>query len=122
VRERKEAVTVKATPWELERWSSAAYTAGRRDLPAFLTFAANAAARYIRELDRQRRPDFVMERQDEKRKLGALLKASRAAVEHLPKVHHCPIHGPIRLQENLRRAVQAVDGYLQRSGEEYPCD
>ena len=44
MRERKESVTVKATSWELERWGNAAYTAGRRTLPAFLIFAADLTA------------------------------------------------------------------------------
>jgi hypothetical protein len=123
VRERKETVTLKATAWELESWRRAAYTARRRDVSAFLTFAANTTARYIRELDRLRSPDAVMTRQDERRKLGALLKAAREAVEHLPpKPVERYLHGPLDVRRNLRRAIEAVDDFLQRYGEEYPCD
>jgi len=121
MRERKETVTLKATFWELERWRNAAYRV-KRDLPRFLIFAGDATARYLRELDRQRRPDFVMIRETEKRKLGALLKAAREAVEHLPKVHHSPIYGPRPVQRNLRDAVEEVDRFLISRGEEYPCD
>jgi hypothetical protein len=123
MRERKATVTLKATSWELERWGNAAYTARRRDVPAFLTFAANATARYIRELDRLRSPDAVMTRQGEKRNLGALLKAAREAVEYLPpKPVERYLHGPLDVRRNLRRAIEAVDDFLQRYGEEYPCD
>ncbi|HEY0557704.1 MAG TPA: hypothetical protein VGG20_25855 [Thermoanaerobaculia bacterium] len=121
MRERKETVTLKATAWELERWHNAAYRV-KRDVPRFLIFAGDATARYLRELDRQRRPDFVMIRETEKRKLGALLKAAREAVEHLPKVHHSPIYGPRPIQRNLRDAVEEIDRFLIGRGEEYPCD
>jgi hypothetical protein len=121
VRERKETVTLKATAWELERWRNAAHRV-KRDLPRFLIFAGDATVRYLRELDRQRRPNFVMIREEEKRKLGALLKAARAAVEHVPKVHHSPIYGPIYLQAPLQSALDDLSRWLAWTGEEYPCD
>ena len=121
MRVRKETVTLKATSWELERWRSAAYTA-RRDLPAFLIFAANTTTRYIRELGHQRRPDYVMIREEEKKKLGALLKAARESVEHLPKVYNSPIYGPRYVQGNLQKAVDEVHQFLNWYGEEYPCE
>jgi hypothetical protein len=121
MRERKETVTLKATAWELERWRNAAYRV-KRDLPRFLIFAGDATARYIRELERQRRPDFVMIREEEKRKLGALLKAARESVEHLPKVHHSPLYGPRYVQGNLQKAVDEVYRFLSWHGEEYPSD
>jgi hypothetical protein len=122
MRERKETVTLKATAWELERWRSAAYRV-KRDLPRFLIFAGDATARYLRELDRLRSPDAVMTRQGEKRNLGALLKAAREAVEYLPpKPVERYLHGPLDVRRNLRRAIEAVDDFLQRYGEEYPSD
>jgi hypothetical protein len=121
VRERKETVTLKATTWELESWRNAACRV-KRDLPRFLIFAGDATARYLRELDRQRRPDFVMIRETEKRKLGALLKAARAVVEHVPKVHHSPIHGRIYLQAPLQSALDDLSRWLAWTGEEYPSD
>ncbi|HEY0511888.1 MAG TPA: hypothetical protein VGH73_08290 [Thermoanaerobaculia bacterium] len=121
MRERKKTVTLKATLWELESWESAGRIA-RRDLPGFLIFAANATARYIRELYRMRQPDAVLTRQEEKKKLGALLKAARESVEHLPKVYHSPIHGPRPVRANLQNAVDEVYSFLRWAGEEYPCD
>jgi hypothetical protein len=121
VRVREETVILKATSWELESWWSAAYTV-RRNLPAFLIFSANATARYIRELGHQRRPDSVMIREEEKKKLGALLKAARDSVEHLPKVYNSPIYGPRYLQANLQKAVDEVHQFLHWHGEEYPCE
>jgi hypothetical protein len=121
MRERKETVTLKATAWELESWRAAAYTA-RRDLSHFLCFAASTTARYLRDLDRHRHPDAVMTRQEERRKLGALLKTAREAVEYLPpKPVQRYLHGPLDVRRNLRRAVEDVDDFLQRHGEEYPC-
>lgn len=121
MRERKKTVTLKATLWELESWESAGRIA-RRDLPGFLTFAANATARYIRELHRMRQRDAVLTREEEKKKLGALLKAARESVEHLPKVYQSPIHGPRPLRANLQKAIDDVYSFLRWAGEEYPCD
>ena len=121
MRERKETVTLKATAWELERWSNAARRV-RRDVPRFLIFAGDATARYLWELDRQRRPDSVMIREEEKRKLGALLKAARAAVGHVPKIYDSPIHGRIYLQAPLQSALDDLSRWLAWTGEEYPCE
>jgi hypothetical protein len=63
-----------------------------------------------------------MIRQEEKRKLGALLKAARESVEHLPKVHQSPIYGPRYLQGNLQKAVDEAYHFLNWHGEKYPCD
>ena len=121
MRERKETVTLKATAWELESWHNAAYRV-KRDLPRFLIFAGDATARYLRELDRQRRPDFVTIREEEKRKLGALLKAARAAVSHVPKIYDSPIYGRIYLQAPLQSALDDLSHWLVWTGEGYPCD
>jgi hypothetical protein len=110
MRERKEAVTLKATTWELESWRDAARRV-KRDVPASSSSRATPRPA-IWELDRQRRPDFVMIREEEKRKLGALLKA------HLPKVHQSPIYGPRYLQGNLQKAVDEVYHFLNWHGEE----
>jgi len=122
LRERKETVTLKATAWELASWRVAAVNF-RHDLPRFLSFAANTTARYIRDLQRHRRPDAVLARQEERRRLGELLKAAREAIEHLPaKPVQRAVHEPLAVRSNLRRAVERVDGFLLDHGEEYPCD
>jgi hypothetical protein len=120
-RTKKESVTIQATGWELERWRNAACSM-RRDLNGFLAFAANATVRYFQELDRQRSPDAVITREAEKRRLGALLKAARQAVQYLPKVIERPVHGPLYLQKDLRQAVEAIDDFLRHYGEEYPSE
>jgi hypothetical protein len=121
MRERKESIIVRATVSERQLWEEMALRV-RRDLPAYLTFSGNAMARYLLERDHMRRPDYVLIRQEEKRKLGALLKASRAVVEHVPKVYHCPIRGPLHLQGPLRKALEELSRWLAWHGEEYPCD
>jgi hypothetical protein len=122
VRERKETVTLKATDWELASWRVAAANF-RHDLPRFLSFAANTTARYIRDLQRHRRPDAILARQEERRVLGALLKAAREAIDHLPlKPVPRMVHQPLDVRGNLRRAVERVNGFLLDHGEEYPCD
>ncbi len=120
MRERKESIIVRATVSERQLWEEMALRV-RRDLPAYLTFSGNAMARYLLERDHLRRPDYVQIRQEEKRKLGALLKASRAVVEHVPKVYHCPIHGPVYLQGPLQKALEEMGRWLAWHGEEYPC-
>jgi hypothetical protein len=120
VRERKETVTLKASRWEIQRWEEVGRRV-RRDLPGFLVFSANATTRYLLELEHQRRPDYVRIREEEKKLLGALLKASRAVVEHVPKVYHSPIHGPVYLQGLLQKALDELSRWLAWHGEEYPC-
>lgn len=120
MRERKESIIVRAHVWERQLWEEIAPRV-RRDLPAFLTFSGNTMARYLLERDYMRRPDYVLIRQEEKRKLGALLKASRAVVEHVPKVYHCPIHGALPLRGDLQRALDELLRFLSQHGEEYPC-
>jgi hypothetical protein len=121
MRERKESIIVRATISERQLWEEIAPRV-RRDLPAFLTFSGNAMARYLLERDLLRRPDYVLLRQEEKRKLGALLKASRAVVEHVPKVYLSPIHGPVYLQGPLQKALEELGLWLALHGEEYPCE
>jgi hypothetical protein len=121
MRERKESIIVRATVSERQLWEEMAHRV-RRDLPAYLTFSGNAMARYLLERDHMRRPDYVQIRQEEKRKLGALLKASRAVVEHVPKVYRSPIHGPVYLQGPLQKALDELGRWLAWHGEEYPCE
>lgn len=120
MRERKESVTFKASRWEIQRWEEVGRRV-RRDLPGFLIFSANATTRYLLELEHQRRPDYVMIREEEKRKLGALLKASRAVVAHVPKIYDSPIYGRIYLQAPLQAALDELSRWLAWRGEEYPC-
>jgi hypothetical protein len=120
MRERKETVTLKASRWEIQRWEEMGRRF-RRDLPGFLIFSANATTRYLLELEHQRRPDYVMIREEEKKLLGALLKASRAVVEHVPRVYHCPVRGQLYLQGPLQKALGELSRWLAWHGEEYPC-
>ena len=120
MRERKESVTFKASRWEIQRWEEVGRRV-RRDLPGFLIFSANATTRYLLELEHQRRPDYVRIREEEKKLLGALLKASRAVVEHVPKIYDSPIYGRIYLQAPLQKALDELGRWLAWTGEEYPC-
>lgn len=120
MRDRKESVTFKASRWEIHRWEEAGRRVGRKHLPAFLTFAASATARYVFELERQRRPDAVMIREEEKKLLGALVKAAQAAVEHVPKVHDSPVYGKVQLRGPLQKALDELSRWLAWNGEEYP--
>jgi hypothetical protein len=119
MRSKKEIVTIRASGWELERWHRAAQFVNRK-LPEFVVFAADATARYFRELERQRRPDAVMTRETEKRLLGALLKAAREAIGHVPEVVVSHLQGERHLQADLRRAIEALQDFLCKVGEEYP--
>jgi hypothetical protein len=119
VRERKETVTFKASRWEIHRWEEAGRRVGRKQLSAFLVFSASATARYIFELERQRRPDFVMIREEEKKLLGALVKAAQAAVEHVPKIHDSPVYGRVQLRGPLQKALDELSRWLAWNGEEY---
>ena len=119
MRDRKETVTLKASRWEINRWEEASRRVGRK-FSAFLTFSANATARYIFELERQRRPDFVMIREEEKKLLGALVKAAQAAVCHVPKVHDSPVYGRVQLRGPLQKALDELSRWLAWNGEEYP--
>lgn len=65
----------------------------------------------------------MLARQEERRRLGELLKAARQAIEYLPaKPVQRAVHEPLAVRSNLRRAVERVDGFLMDHGEEYPCD
>jgi hypothetical protein len=121
MRERKVPVTLKASRWEIQRWEEVGRRV-RRDLPGFLVFSANAAARYLLELEHQRRPDYVMIREEEKKKLGALYTAAKAAVGHVPKIYDSPIHGRLFLQAPLQTALDELSRWLAWTGEEYPCE
>ncbi len=120
MRERKVPVTFKASRWEIQRWEEVGRRV-RRDLPGFLVFSANATTRYLLELEHQRRPDYVMLREEEKRKLGALYAAAKAAAGHVPRFHDSPIHGRIYLQAPLQSALDELSRWLAWTGEEYPC-
>jgi hypothetical protein len=73
------------------------------------------------EVNYQRRiPDPIGQRLDEKRCIGQLLKAARAAVEHLPKQVDTYLRGPIYPKRDLQDAIENLRAFLNRVGDEYP--
>ncbi len=116
----RRTITLKVTGDQIFRWDYA----GRpfhRDVPAFLIFAADAVARYLREVERERsRPDPILFRREEKRLLEALVRTAGDAARYLPK----PFTTPHFLERkdpagDLKRAVHAVEDFWQRHGEAF---
>ena len=118
-------VTLHPTEKQQVTWADAARRSGK-PVRAFVMWAADWTAAYLREQEQQsgwgtsRRPDPIVHRLQEKRRLGALLQAARQALVHLPKPFRSPIHGSLQDPAgDLRRAVDAVEEFLRATGEEY---
>jgi aminoglycoside phosphotransferase (APT) family kinase protein len=119
-RSQRQKTTVAATADQLVRWGEAARRYNR-ELPAFLAFAGDAVARYLRELHRTRsRPDPVLFRREEKRRLEALVRAAKAAARSIPAPastpHFLERHDPAG---DLRRAIGEVEAFWEQHGEAF---
>ena len=113
------SLTLRPTEEQQMTWADAARHQGK-PVRAFVTFAADFTARYFQEQESQAKRDPVVHRLQEKRGLGALLKASKRALEYLPKPFRSPIYGTVQDPAgDLRRAIDAVEEFLQATGEEY---
>ena len=117
----RQPVTVQATLEQLWRWEDAGKVY-KRDIPAFLAFAGDWLARYLRELNRERsRPDPILFRREEKKLLEALVRAAKGARDHLPLK---PFDSPAGFGRrdpggDLKRAIYAVEDFWERNGEAY---
>ena len=117
----RHTITLKVTNAQIIRWDDAG-RAYKRDVPTFLVFAADAVARYLRELERERsRPDPILFRREEKRLLEALVRAAKGAWDHLPLK---PFDSPAGFGRrdpggDLKRAVYAVEDFWERNGEAF---
>jgi hypothetical protein len=118
-RPKRHPVTVLATGDQLYRWEDWGRVY-KRDVPAFLSFAGDWLARYLRELNRERsRPDPVLFRREEKRLLEELVRTAKDSARYLPQKpfttpHFCQRKDPAG---DLKRAVQAVEAFWERNGE-----
>lgn len=114
-------VTVRATGLQLMAWTDAARLECKPHAGAWLAWAGDWAVRYSRELRRREwELDPIGARLAEKRVLGALLEAARAAVEHLPAPFHSAYSGArMDPRGDLRRAVDAVDAHLSEVQDEW---
>ena len=112
-------LTLRPTEKQQITWADAARHQGK-PVRAFVMWAADFTAVYLRAQEQQARRDPIAHRLQEKRRLGALLKAAKQALTHLPKPFRSPIHGSLQDPAgNLRRAVDGVEEFLQATGEEY---
>lgn len=113
-------IIVKATCSQVAYWESYGRMY-RRDVPAFLAFAGDLFARYLRDALRERsRPDPVFFRREEKRRLEALVRAAKGLYQHLPAPFFSPISGERRDPgKDLRVAVEAVESFWEDNGEAY---
>jgi hypothetical protein len=117
----RHTVTLKVTGDQISRWDHAGRPF-KRDVPAFLVFAADAVARYLREVERERsRPDPILFRREEKKLLEALVRAAKRARDYLPLK---PFESPAGFGHrdpggDLKRAVYAVEDFWERNGEAF---
>jgi hypothetical protein len=112
-------LTLRPTEEQQITWADAARRSGK-PVRAFVMWAADFTAAYLREQEQQARRDPIAYRLQEKRGLGALLRAAKRALAHLPKPFRSPIHGTLQDPAgDLRRAVDAVEEFLAATGEEY---
>ena len=119
-RAQRQKVTVPATTDQLFRWGEAARRY-QRDLPAFLVLAGELVARYLRDLHRSRsRPDPVLFRQEEKRRLEALVRAAKEAARLIPAQVPSPHFREGRdPAEDLRRVIGEVEAFWEQNGEAF---
>ena len=117
----RQPITVQATLDQLWRWEDAGRVY-KRDVPAFLVFAGDYLARYLREVLRERsRPDPILFRREEKRLLEALVRAAKGARDYLPLK---PFDSPAGFGRrdpggDLKRAIYAVEDFWELHGEAY---
>jgi len=130
MRERKRAITIRATSRQVERWELAARVlpdgvqrwggAVTPRLERFLALAADLLARRWREIQRERaKADPVGQRLTEKAVLGRLLVAAEGALSHLPNDVVDTYYGPAYPKRDLKRAIEDVRSFLRETGEEY---
>lgn len=114
------ASTITLRPSDHQRiaWADAARFQNR-SVPAFVAFAADWTARYLRERRRLHRPDRITFRLEEKKRLGALREAARLAVDYVPKEAYSPIRGRLDVRGDLKRALDRVDEWLAEHAEEW---
>ncbi|HEX4960912.1 MAG TPA: hypothetical protein VF173_08745 [Thermoanaerobaculia bacterium] len=114
---RQPTLKLSVSPGQLARWQRYARLAGK-EVPAYLRFAAEWTGRYLRDRERGRsRADPVLFRQEEKRRLEALVRAAKGAYRLLPGPF---LDGVWRDPEgDLRAAVIDVEWFWQEHGEAY---
>jgi hypothetical protein len=113
-------ITLRPSDQQGISWANAARRL-HKSVPAYVAFAASWTARYFREVDRRKYPDWAAFRMDEKAKLGKLLEAAKQAVPYVPRFVDHRIQGRVFLQETLRRAVDAVEEHLASHDEDWTC-
>jgi hypothetical protein len=111
-------LTLRPSPEQGISWANAARRM-KKSVPAFVVFAASWTARYFRELDRRKYPDWAVFRMNEKSLLGSLLEAAKLCVPYLPRYVDSPIRGRIQLQDVLRRAVDNAQEHLAEHFDEW---
>jgi hypothetical protein len=87
-------------------------------MPAYLAHCADFTTRYLREAERRTEPDLVARRLEEADRIGALLRAARAALPYLPDRVAAAYGGYIPIGSDLSRAIEALESRVHET-EEY---
>ncbi|HKI05607.1 MAG TPA: hypothetical protein VKK31_26745 [Thermoanaerobaculia bacterium] len=112
-------LTLRPTEEQQIRWADAARRCGKPVL-AFVAWATDWTAGYLREQENRSELDPVVHRLQEKRCMGELLKASKRALQYMPEPFRSPMYGtPQDPAGDLRRAIDEVQEFLAATGEEY---
>ena len=87
-------------------------------MSAYLAHCADFTTRYLREMERRTEPDLVAIRLEEADRIGALLKAARAACPYVPDTVAAPEGGTLPIGLDLSRAIEALESRAHAT-EEY---
>jgi len=113
-------VTVYPTGLQAILWAHAAqrFTPEPLSMPDYLAHCADFTTRYLREAERRTEPDLIAIRLEEADRIGALLKAARAALAYVPDRVALPRGGYAPIGPDLSRAIEALESRAHAT-EEY---